>query len=52
MKGLEEFREHLGGELTITLPDGIGARVELHEMDTGLIESCIDAMRPGGGGEA
>lgn len=32
LKGLEEFREHLGGQLTITLLSGIGEGVEVHEM--------------------
>ena len=31
--GLNEFREHLGGELTIMLLDEIGKGVEVHEMD-------------------
>ena len=31
--GLEEFREHLGGELTITLLRGIGQGFEVHEID-------------------
>src|SRR4051812_8103317 len=30
LDGLEEFREHLGGELTITLLKGIGAGFEAH----------------------
>lgn len=33
LAGLEEFREHLGGELTITLLDAIGHGVEVHSMD-------------------
>jgi 3-dehydroquinate synthase len=33
LKGLEEFREHLGGELTVTLLQGIGAGIEVHEMN-------------------
>jgi 3-dehydroquinate synthase len=32
--GLEEFREHLGGELTITLLQGIGKGFEVHEVDS------------------
>ena len=32
--GLEEFREHLGGQLTIMLLNGIGKGIEVHEMDT------------------
>lgn len=33
LAGLEEFREHLGGELTITLLRGIGQGFEVHEID-------------------
>ena len=33
LDGLREFREHLGGELTITLLEGIGRGVEVHEID-------------------
>ena len=40
-KGLAEFREHLGGELTITLLEGIGRGVEVHEMDEGRILEAI-----------
>ena len=32
-EGLREFREHLGGELTVTLLEGIGRGVEVHEID-------------------
>ncbi len=41
LKGLCEFREHLGGQLTITLPDGIGKKIEVHDMDTDLIDDGI-----------
>ena len=33
LDGLEEFREHLGGELTITLLKQIGKGFEIHEMN-------------------
>jgi 3-dehydroquinate synthase len=33
LAGLEEFREHLGGELTITLLRAIGQGFEAHEID-------------------
>jgi 3-dehydroquinate synthase len=43
LQGLEEFREHLGGELTITLLQEIGRGIEVHEMDSQLIrESILD----------
>jgi 3-dehydroquinate synthase len=32
LKGLEEFREHLGGPMTLTLLKGIGQGVEVHEI--------------------
>lgn len=42
LQGLREFREHLGGELTITLLAAIGSGVEVHEMDAGLVRAAID----------
>lgn len=39
--GLGDFREHLGGRLTVTLPDGIGRREEVHEMDLDLVERSV-----------
>ena len=44
-EGLEEFREHLGGRLTITLLDRIGHGVEVHEMQFGLIKKAIFELR-------
>ena len=38
--GLAEFREHLGGELTLLLLGGIGAGVDVHEMDEALLEGA------------
>lgn len=40
LKGLEEFREHLGGRLTITLLNAIGSGEEVHEMDGELIKQA------------
>lgn len=45
VNGLEEFREHLGGELTITLPCELGRGVEVHEMDLPLVVRAIDELR-------
>jgi 3-dehydroquinate synthase len=45
LAGLDEFREHLGGELTVTLLRGIGRAVEVHEMDPALIEQAVAWMR-------
>ncbi len=40
LKGLEEFREHLGGKLTITLLNSIGQGQEIHEMNGDLIRQA------------
>lgn len=47
-KGLEEFREHLGGELTITLLSEIGTGVEVHEIDARLVDDALDWLRSRG----
>jgi 3-dehydroquinate synthase len=44
LEGLAEFREHLGGELTVTLLTGIGCGVEVHEMRDDVILQAIDAL--------
>jgi 3-dehydroquinate synthase len=42
LSGLRDFREHLGGELTITLLGALGRGIEVHAMDEGLILEAID----------
>src|ERR1700722_18280427 len=41
LSGLEEFREHLGGELAITLLKGIGHGFEVHEMNLPRVIEAI-----------
>ena len=41
LAGLEEFRAHLGGELTLTFPAPLGARAEIHAVDKVLMADCI-----------
>jgi 3-dehydroquinate synthase len=41
LDGLEEFREHLGGELTITLLKGIGEGIEVHEISLPRMAEAI-----------
>jgi 3-dehydroquinate synthase len=43
--GLDDFREHLGGDLTITLLRGIGQALDVHEMHEPLIEKALTWMR-------
>ncbi|MGL6161377.1 3-dehydroquinate synthase [Microbulbifer sp.] len=45
LNGLEEFREHLGGKLTITLLEDIGRGIEVHEMDKGLVIQAIEQLK-------
>ena len=45
LQGLEEFREHLGGELTITLIPAIGRKLEVHEMDEDAVLGAVDDLR-------
>jgi 3-dehydroquinate synthase len=43
--GLDEFREHLGGDLTITLLKGIGRGFEVHEMSRVGVARAVDELR-------
>ncbi len=45
LRGLEEFREHLGGELTITLLRDIGVGEEVHQMDVNEILRAMAWLR-------
>ncbi len=45
LRGLEDFREHLGGELTITLVTAPGRAVEVHEMDDRCVVAAIEELR-------
>ena len=44
LAGLEEFRAHLGGELTLTFPAPLSARAEIHAVDEVLMADCIAAL--------
>jgi 3-dehydroquinate synthase len=43
-RALQEFREHLGGVLSIPLLSGIGNKIEAHEIDVKLYQECISAL--------
>ena len=44
-RGLEEFREHLGGELTVLMLEGVGQGADRHSVDESLHEACIDELK-------
>ena len=45
LNGLEEFREHLGGELSVTLLKEIGRGVEVHEMNPATVIQGIHELQ-------
>jgi 3-dehydroquinate synthase len=45
LDGLEEFREHLGGELTLLMLQAPGTARNVHHIDIPLLESCMDELR-------
>lgn len=45
LAGLDEFREHLGGDLSITLIPEIGRNFEVHEMDKSLIAAALEDVK-------
>lgn len=45
VRGLEEFREHLGGRLTITLLRGIGQSDDVHTMDASTLRAAVAELR-------
>ncbi len=44
LEGLDEFREHLGGELTVTLIDNIGSALDVHIMAHETVVAAIDEL--------
>lgn len=44
LKGIQEFREHLGGELTITLISDIGKKHDVHEIDTNIMKKALNLI--------
>lgn len=45
LAGLDEFREHLGGELTVLLLSGLGTGIDVHEFDTALLNESIAELQ-------
>lgn len=44
LTGIEEFREHLGGELTITLISEIGKKYDVHQIDGQKMKEAITSL--------
>lgn len=45
LDGLDEFREHLGGELTVMLLSDVGSGVDVHQLDETLLGDCINELK-------
>ena len=45
LNGLDEFQEHLGGELTVLLLEDVGLGVDIHQLDETLVGDCIAELR-------
>ncbi|MHB1921599.1 MAG: 3-dehydroquinate synthase [Chitinophagaceae bacterium] len=45
LQGLQEFREHLGGQLTIMLLRKIGCGVEVHELNREQIQLALNLLK-------
>ncbi len=43
--GLEEFRQHLGGRLTVTMLEGVARPIDVHEIDLPLMRAAIAQVR-------
>lgn len=44
LDGLEEFREHLGGQLTIPMIKAPGVRLDVHEMKASEVKAAMDEL--------
>ena len=45
MAGLEEFRQHLGGRLTITMLNGVGHAINVHQINTAAMKQAISRLQ-------
>lgn len=45
LAGLDEFREHMGGRLTLLMLCGIGHGLNVHHVDHRVMEQCINELR-------
>jgi 3-dehydroquinate synthase len=45
LDGLREFREHLGGALTVVLMKAIGESIQIHEIDEPLMRRAIEELQ-------
>ena len=44
-QGLEEFRQHLGGRLTLTMLASLGKPIDVHEVDYDLMKKAVSILQ-------
>ncbi len=44
LKGLSDFQEHLGGQLTVAMPIAIGHVIDIHEIPADAVERAVAAL--------
>ncbi len=44
LEGIEEFRQHLGGQLTLLMLKGIGEPIDVHALDASVVRQAIDEL--------
>ncbi len=47
LAGLDEFREHMGGRLTVLMLRELGKGEDVHRLDEGLLEECVLRLKEG-----
>jgi 3-dehydroquinate synthase len=47
LEGLEEFRQHLGGRLTLTMLRGVGDPIDVHEIDRARMSEALRRLQAG-----
>jgi 3-dehydroquinate synthase len=45
LEGLKNFQEHLGGELTLTLPGPLGSKMEIHTLPADLLLRALQTLK-------
>jgi 3-dehydroquinate synthase len=45
LTGLEQFRQHLGGQLTLAMPDGLGQMKFVNELAESIVEDAVSFLR-------
>ena len=44
LRGLDEFREHLGGDLTVAMINGIGVSTDIHEIQPAAVRTSAERL--------